>query len=52
LPLNQARAEIAAALEREKRRRAIKTLFVDLCARAKRFGPDPPVSGSQNFWVA
>ena len=38
LPFNQARAEIAAALESEKRQRAIKTLIVDLCARAQRFG--------------
>jgi foldase protein PrsA len=38
LPFDRARAEIAAALESEKRQRAIKTLIVDLCARAQWFG--------------
>lgn len=38
LPFDQARAEIVAALESEKRQRAIKTLIVDLCAGAQWFG--------------
>jgi hypothetical protein len=38
LPFDQARAEIAAALESEKRQDAVKVLIVDLCARAKWFG--------------
>ena len=32
LPFDQARAEISATLESEKRQGAIKTLIVDLCA--------------------
>jgi parvulin-like peptidyl-prolyl isomerase len=34
LPFDQARAEISATLESEKRQGAIKSLIVDLCARA------------------
>jgi hypothetical protein len=37
LPFDQARAEISATLESEKRQGAIKTLIVDLCARAECF---------------
>jgi hypothetical protein len=37
LPFDQARAEISATLESEKRQGSIRTLIVDLCARAECF---------------
>jgi parvulin-like peptidyl-prolyl isomerase len=50
LPFDQARAEIAAALESEKRKQAIKALIVDLCARAQWFG-ETLGNRIANFWL-
>ena len=38
LPFDQARAEIATAMESEQRQRAVEALIVDLCTHAKWFG--------------
>jgi hypothetical protein len=42
LPFDQARAEIAAALESEQRQHAVEALIVDLCTGAKWFGAAHP----------